>query len=654
MNAQPAPVHALFAAPYPEIVDRLLYYAAQAPSPHNAQGWNIQWQEGVFSVRLDRGRQVLGELDPSSLEGELACGAAVANLEAAAAALGFRAQTLWRPERGDATLLAEVRLLPGGSPDEAALRPIRERAVNRSPYEPYSIPIAVLGEIEAIAREAGFTLSVLTARAGIAEVAALAGRAGRLKLAHGATSRELYDLMRFSSREAARRRDGLDLDLFDLPAGAKAASAVLLHPKLLELFGAPPALARQAEEVPLSSAPAVCLLYGAAGDGDAFLRGGRAFQRIALSATRHGLALQPHSAAIEVALARPGALDPALPAAEVDAIDAALRRAFGCPEGARPIVLFRLGTPTRRPARKSLRRSAPPQPVADAPLYRELTRRNEPVISPEEQAALSGLRVLFAGCGSIGGAPVEVLARMGLQRFTLAEPGDYELNNLNRQAALCADVGRNKAEVLRDRVLGIHASAEVLVEPRGVTAENVDWLVGSTDLIIDGVDVTEEAGIAAKRLLHEEAWRQRRVVILGLDLGGTQVVRVYDYRNPSTRPFDGKLDGCRERISAMEFLARVIEPLDMPMEMLGYTEAMIRGHAGAAPQLAPTANLFGVLAAWAALDFACGRPLRRRVSVDVPGLLMPLHRRLFTQAVRIAKLARLKFLLEVKRARSSL
>jgi hypothetical protein len=240
-------------------------------------------------------------------------------------------------------------------------------------------------------------------------------------------------------------------------------------------------------------------------------------------------------------------------------------------------------------------------------------------VTTAEQRALAKLRVLIAGCGSIGGAPVEVLARMGLTRFVLAEPGTYELNNLNRQSALLSDVGRNKAEVLQGRVRAISPGAEVLVEPRGVTAENVDWLVGSSDLVIDGVDVTEESGIAAKRLLHDEAWRQRRVVLTGLDLGGTQLVRVFDYRDEKTRPFDGRLDGQGVRLSAVQFLSRLIAPLDMPAEMLGYTEASIAGTAGPAPQLAPTANLFGVLAAWATLDFACGRPLRRSVRVDVPG-----------------------------------
>jgi tRNA threonylcarbamoyladenosine dehydratase len=170
-------------------------------------------------------------------------------------------------------------------------------------------------------------------------------------------------------------------------------------------------------------------------------------------------------------------------------------------------------------------------------------------------------------------------------------------------------------------------------------------------VIIDGVDVTEPAGIAAKRALHREAWRQRRLVISGLDLGGTQVVYAFDYRDGRTRPLNGRLDKAAEDLGALEFLSRLVSPLDVPRELLAYSEAMIRGQAGSPPQLAPTADQFGVLAAWMVLDFAAGRPIRRRIKVAIPNLVMPRRRRLGNEAARLAQLARVKYLLETTRRR---
>jgi hypothetical protein len=103
----------------------------------------------------------------------------------------------------------------------------------------------------------------------------------------------------------------------------------------------------------------------------------------------------------------------------------------------------------------------------------------------------------------------------------------------------------------------------------------------------------------------------------------------------------------------VEFLSRLVDPLDVPREMLAHAEAMIRGQAGSAPQLAPTADQFGVLAAWMVLDFAAGRPVRKRVKVAIPDLVMPRSRRLANEAARLVQLARVKYLLEATRRKAS-
>ncbi len=518
------------AALSPELCDRLLYYAWRAPSPHNAQGWRIEVDGGRFRVSRDPAHQVLRELDPEGREGDLACGAVVTNLCVAARAFGFDAEVSWRPG-GD--VAADVTLVPASeAPDEAAgdrLRALRRRAMNRSPYRADPVPGAVIEGLQATAKRLGFTLGVLTDRAGIDRMAALAARAGVMKMMHEPTQTELYSLMRFGPRAAAEQRDGLDLELFFTPAVAARAAAVATHPRVLSAAASLRVADRVihgTDEVPLRSAPALCLLQADSLEAETFLRGGACFEEIALDVTQAGLAMALHSALIEVGLSHPGPVHPSVPAdwqAGIAEMRRELLAAFGAAPQAVPIAFFRLGSPTREPERKSLRRRPDGQrPETDH--YREMTRRNQPSLSREDQGALRAVRVLVAGCGSIGGAPVVPLVRLGVERFVLCEPGDYELNNLNRQAADMGDIGRNKAEVQADRARAINPEVEALVEPDGVTEDNVDWLVGTTDVIIDGVDVTEPAGIAAKRALHDEAWRQRRLVISGLDLGGTQVV----------------------------------------------------------------------------------------------------------------------------------
>jgi tRNA threonylcarbamoyladenosine dehydratase len=641
----------------PELRDRLLYYAWRAPSPHNAQGWRIDSDGLNFRVSRDLSRQVLREFDPQGRESDLACGAVVTNLCVGAAAFGLGAEVRWRPADGVA---ADVTLLPGqppGDADRIRLLALRHRAMNRSPYRPDPVPQAVADGLRARAKRAGFTLSVLTDRAGIDRTAGIAGRAGVMKLMHEPTQAELHSLMRFSAQAAARERDGLDLELFFTPAIAARFAAVATHPRVLTA-AAPLRVAemivRDSDEGPLRSAPALCLLHADALDAETFLRGGACFEEIALDVAEAGLAMALHSAVIEVGLSHPDPVSGSVPAdwrAGIAQIRSGLLAAFGAAPGTVPIAFFRLGSPTRQPGRKSLRRTTL-EPRPETAHYKEMTRRNHPSLSREEQAALRATRILVAGCGSIGGATVVPLVRLGAEHFVLCEPDHYELNNLNRQAADLGDIGRNKAEVQAGHARAINPDVDILVETDGVTDDNVDWLVGTTDLVIDGVDVTEPPGIAAKRALHLEAWRQRRLVISGLDLGGTQLVYAFDYRDGRTKPLDGRLDGAPDQIEALDFLSRLVDPLDVPRELLSYTEAMIRGEAGSPPQLAPAADQFGVLAAWIVLDVAAGRPVRKRVKVAIPDLVSPRRRRVASETARMLELAKVKYLLEMSKRRA--
>ena len=92
---------------------------------------------------------------------------------------------------------------------------------------------------------------------------------------------------------------------------------------------------------------------------------------------------------------------------------------------------------------------------------------------------------------------MEPLVRIGVEYLVLAEPGVYDLGNLNRQRASLADVGRNKADALAQRVQLINPYAEVSVVRGGVTGDTLETLLNGVAVVIDGVDVTAaEAGPA--------------------------------------------------------------------------------------------------------------------------------------------------------------
>jgi tRNA threonylcarbamoyladenosine dehydratase len=280
-------------------------------------------------------------------------------------------------------------------------------------------------------------------------------------------------------------------------------------------------------------------------------------------------------------------------------------------------------------------------PPHDA-FYAELTSRNGGVIDDVDQQRLRRARIVVAGCGSIGGAVIEPLVRLGAEQLTLVEPDAYELNNLNRQHARLQDLGRNKAVVLQELAQDINPYAQITVETRGVTPETVAQLVDNADLILDGVDVTTSPALEQKFGLHQHGKRRGVPVVSGYDMAGVQLLLVYDYRRQSVRVLDGRVgEAGLSNWDPQDFLLRVVPPLYVPLEMVAPARELVSGVRLHSPQIAYTAQLFGVLAARVTLDLLAGRPVRGKIGVDVHDVVRPLAERARVQVARLVAMARL-------------
>lgn len=274
--------------------------------------------------------------------------------------------------------------------------------------------------------------------------------------------------------------------------------------------------------------------------------------------------------------------------------------------------------------------------------YRELTTRNTPLVTADEQERLRTATILIAGCGSIGGAAVEPLIRVGCENLILAEPDGYDIANMNRQSCRLQDVGRNKAAVFAERMREINPYATVEVHEHGITAENVDDVTSRADVILDGIDVTTKAPLRHKVNLHIRAKELGRIVVSGYDIAGVQMLLIYDYRDKSVNLMHGKVKADEvELLEPFEFLARVIPFTVIPIEIIPELERQVRGEGSGFPQLVYTAQLFGVLAVRAVLDITAGRPVRKRIVVDANAVLRPRGQRPGIEAKRLRALLRL-------------
>lgn len=117
--------------------------------------------------------------------------------------------------------------------------------------------------------------------------------------------------------------------------------------------------------------------------------------------------------------------------------------------------------------------------------------RNVGFVSAAEQEELARKKVAIAGVGGDGGLVAEVLARLGVGHFSLADPEVFEPENLNRQnGSSVATLGHNKAAVIGDLIRGINPTAVVDVYETGVNQENISGFLDQADVLVDETEFT--------------------------------------------------------------------------------------------------------------------------------------------------------------------
>lgn len=274
--------------------------------------------------------------------------------------------------------------------------------------------------------------------------------------------------------------------------------------------------------------------------------------------------------------------------------------------------------------------------------YAAMTDRNRPLITDDEQRRLQRSLIVVAGCGSVGGAAVEPLVRLGAENLVLAEPDEYDMHNMNRQSVRLQDLGRNKAVVFQERMREVNPFARIEVETDGITDENVQDLVSRAAVVIDAVDVTTKKPLAVKFALHEQARRFRVPVVAGYDVAGVQALLTYDYRDGDLEVLDGKVTAAQiQDMEPARFLAEVVPLRAVPLEIISVFEELRRGERTTFPQLVYSAQLFGVLATRAVVELVAGRKVRHCVVIDVHDILRPLPVRAAVLRDRIRGLIRL-------------
>ena len=142
--------------------------------------------------------------------------------------------------------------------------------------------------------------------------------------------------------------------------------------------------------------------------------------------------------------------------------------------------------------------------------------RLELLIGKDNVKKLTNTKVLVIGLGGVGGILAETLVRNGIENITIIDKDIVDITNKNRQIiALDSTIGKNKTEVLKDRLLDINNKCKITVINDFIDKNNIDLLFNNpVDYVIDACDT-----VSTKILLIEECLKRNIKVISSMGMG---------------------------------------------------------------------------------------------------------------------------------------
>ena len=112
-----------------------------------------------------------------------------------------------------------------------------------------------------------------------------------------------------------------------------------------------------------------------------------------------------------------------------------------------------------------------------------------PEVGPKGQEKLKDSSVLVIGAGGLGCPLLLYLAAAGVGRIGIVDFDTVDISNLQRQILYTTqDVGKSKAEVAKQRILGLNPHIQVDVHNVALSSDNALDLFKNYDVVADGTD----------------------------------------------------------------------------------------------------------------------------------------------------------------------
>lgn len=285
----------------------LLGWAILAPHSHNLQSWLVDLREpDQITLFCDRTR-LLPVTDPYSRQILMSQGTFIELLDLAARERGLRAEVQLFPEgefgpkEVDDRPVARIRLVPdAGVARDPLFAQIPRRHTNREAYDPARpVPAEAWQAMAGAAAVQAVPLAHTAAgdAAALAVHRRIASEAWALELNTPAAMLETFKVLRVGAREVAEHRDGLTL-----------MDPMVVWMTRLGLFDrsvapGPDDFATRSQiadfDEKIATTPAFLWMVSDDNTRSTQVAAGRAFARVQLAATAHGLGMQPLQQALQ-------------------------------------------------------------------------------------------------------------------------------------------------------------------------------------------------------------------------------------------------------------------------------------------------------------------------------------------------------------------
>ncbi len=130
--------------------------------------------------------------------------------------------------------------------------------------------------------------------------------------------------------------------------------------------------------------------------------------------------------------------------------------------------------------------------------------RTELLLGKDGVEKLKNAKVAIFGIGGVGSFVVEGLARVGVQNLILVDNDKIDVTNINRQIhATHTTIGKDKVEVMKQRVLDINPNANVITYNSFYMPDNKEVDLSGVTYIVDAIDTVTakiELVIESKKL----------------------------------------------------------------------------------------------------------------------------------------------------------